>query len=79
MAQKSLDGKQAFVGMAAAEMDKLSAKEGDVINVKQNGASVPLPCKLDNDIPQGCVWVPAGIPETAALGAVFGEIEVSKA
>ncbi|MFT4728995.1 MAG: NADH-quinone oxidoreductase subunit G [Granulosicoccus sp.] len=77
--QKSLDGKQGFISMAEATLDTLSAKEGDVINVKQNGASVPLPCKLDNDIPQGCVWVPTGIPETAALGEVFGEIEVSKA
>jgi NADH-quinone oxidoreductase subunit G len=77
--QKSLDGTQAFVSMAAAQLDSLSAKEGDVINVKQNGASVALPCKLDNDIPEGCVWVPTGIPETAALGSVFGEIEVSKA
>jgi len=77
--QKSSDGKQAFISMAANALDALSAKEGDVINVKQNGVSVPLPCKLDNDIPQGCVWVPTGIPETAALGYVFGEIEVSKA
>jgi NADH-quinone oxidoreductase subunit G len=65
--------------MAEAMMETLCAKEGDVISVRQNGESVPLPCKLDNDIPQGCVWVPAGIPETAALGEVFGEIEVSKA
>lgn len=77
--QKSLDGKQAFVSMAEVTLETLSAKEGDVINLKQDGALVPLPCKMDNDIPKGCVWVPAGIPETAALGEVFGEIEVSKA
>jgi len=77
--QKSLDGKQAFASMAASQMDKLSLKDGDSVSVKQNGAVVSLPCKSDNDVPEGCVWVPTGLPETMALGSLFGEIEVSKA
>ncbi len=77
--QKSLDGKQAFAFMADAELQKLSLKDGDVVQIKQNGSAVSLPSKLDNDIPLGCVWVPTGLPETAALGELFGEIEVSRA
>lgn len=76
--QKTADAKQGFVSMAGSTLQMLSSQAGDVINVKQNGASVPLPCKLDNDIPEGCVWIPTGIPETVALGEVFGEVEVSK-
>ncbi|MFK8075357.1 MAG: NADH-quinone oxidoreductase subunit NuoG [Granulosicoccus sp.] len=77
--QKSMDGKQAFVSMADAQMQKLELKDGDAVNLKQNGSAVSLNCKLDNDVPDGCVWVPAGLPETAALGELFGEIEVSRA
>jgi len=77
--QKSLDGKQAFASMAASQLEKLSLKDGDSVNVKQNGTAVLLPCRTDNDVPDGCVWVPTGLPETQALGSLFGEIEVSKA
>lgn len=77
--QKSLDGKQAFARMAADELQKLSLSDGDAVNVRQNGSAVSLACKLDNDVPAGCVWVPTGLPETAKLGELFGAIEVSKA
>jgi len=77
--QKSLDGKQAFASMAASELEKLSLSDGDAVSVRQNGTAVSLPCKLDNDVPEGCVWVPAGLPETTGLGEVFGAIEVSRA
>ncbi|NND90761.1 MAG: NADH-quinone oxidoreductase subunit G [Granulosicoccus sp.] len=77
--QKSLDGAQAFASMAGAELHKLSLAEGDSVSVKQNGAEVRLPVKLNDDIPEGCVWIPAGLPETASLGELFGVIEVSRA
>ena len=76
--QKSHDGKQAFASMPQTEMQKRSLSEGDTVNVSQNGASVCLPVKLDNDVPDGCVWVPTGLPQTSALGEVFGEIEVNR-
>ncbi len=76
--QKSFDGKQAFASMSDAEMQKLSLNEGDSVNVRQNGSAVTLPVKLDNNVPDGCVWVPTGLPETAALGELFGAIEVSR-
>lgn len=76
--QKSMDGKQAFASMTQVEMQKRSLSEGDTINISQNGSSAILPVKLDNDVPDGCVWVPIGLPQTSALGEVFGEIEVSR-
>lgn len=77
--QKSLDGKQAFASMADVQMQNLSLNEGDSVSVRQNGSAVTLPVRLDNNVPGGCVWVPAGLPETAALGELFGAIEVSRA
>jgi NADH-quinone oxidoreductase subunit G len=76
--QKSLDGKQAFASMAETEMRKRSLSDGDVVELQQNGSRTTLTAKLDNSIPEGCVWVPAGLPETCSLDTLFGAIEVSK-
>ncbi|MFK7997184.1 MAG: NADH-quinone oxidoreductase subunit NuoG [Granulosicoccus sp.] len=77
--QKSLDGKQAFAAMSASCAASLSLADGEQISVRQNGSIVSLPAKVDDAVPEGCVWVPAGLPETQALGDLFGTIEVSKA
>lgn len=77
--QKSLDGKQAFASLSATECKKRSLSGGDMLHVKQNGSAVSLPVKLDNNVPDGCVWVPTGLPETVGLGELYGAIEVSKA
>jgi len=76
--QKSMDGKQAFACMSEAELSRLAVSDGDAVSVSQNGAAVSLPAKLDNSVPDGCVWVPSGLPETQALGELFGAVEVSK-
>ena len=76
--QKSMDGKQAFAVMSDAQAASLSVSDGDQVSVKQNGSAVSLPAKLDNSVPEGCVWVPTGLPETRELGELFGSIEVSK-
>ena len=77
--QKSMDGKQAFAVMSDAQALQLSIVEGDNVSVQQNGTAVSLPAKLDNSVPDGCVWVPTGLPETQALGDLFGAVKVSKA
>jgi len=76
--QKTRDGKQAFAFMSDAELAKHSLSDGDKVLVSQNGSAVTLPAKSDNDVPEGCVWVPMGLPETAELGELFGPIDVSK-
>jgi NADH-quinone oxidoreductase subunit G len=77
--QKTADGKQAFAFMSDAELEKQSLSDGDRVLVRQNGSAVNLPAKSDNNVPEGCVWVPTGLPETAELGELFGPIDVSKA
>lgn len=77
--QKSLDGKQAFAVMNASQAQSLSVQDGEQVSVRQNGSAVSLPTRIDDAIPEGCVWVPTGLPETRELGELFGAIEVSKA
>jgi NADH-quinone oxidoreductase subunit G len=39
---------------------------------------VQLPAKLDAGLPANVLRVPAGLPETAALGAAFGSLTIAK-
>ena len=77
--QKSADGKQAFASMALSELERLKLKDGDSVNVQQGDASATLPVRADDTVPAGCVWVPAGLPQTQALGELFAAVEVRKA
>ena len=77
--QKSADGKQAFASMSSSELQKLGVADGDMVKVKQNNGQATLAARADDSVPDGCVWVPAGLPETQALGDLFAAIEVSKA
>ena len=78
--QKSVDGRQAFASMNAAELARHGAAEGDLLLVRQgHGPDVGearLPARLDEGVPDGTVWIPAGLEETAGLGPVFGEVRL---
>jgi len=67
-----------FVGINAAMLVMLGLQDGDRARVTQDGGSVELPVRLDPHVADGCVRVPVSA-ETAALGALFGEIHVEKA
>ena len=47
--------------------------------VRQNGSAAKLPAALDDTVPDECVRIAAAHPSTAALGPMFGELEVEKA
>lgn len=44
------------------------------VQVRQNGRAVELPLVLDESIPQGCAWIPTGLPASAALGPAVGPV-----
>ena len=46
------------------------------VQVRQNGRAVELPLVLDESIPQGCAWIPAGLPGSAALGPAVGPVTI---
>ncbi|MCV2355902.1 NADH-quinone oxidoreductase subunit NuoG [Paucibacter sp. B2R-40] len=78
--QLSNDAKQAPVAtLSAALWTQLGLSEGASVRITQDGAgAVQLPAKLDAKLPANVIRVPTGLAETAALGAAFGGLNVSK-
>ena len=58
---------------------ELGLAEAAQAALRQNGAEVILPLALDTAVPTGCVWVPSGVAETAALGPSVGLVELAAA
>lgn len=56
-----------------AEQQKLDTPQAEI---RQNGHSVVLAVILDDTIPEGCAWLPSGVPGTEELGPLFGPIEI---
>lgn len=85
--QKTEDAKaQAFVSVSGAQADQLKLSEGDAVALTQywstrNGdgqGETVMPLHIDDGVPDGCVWLAAGIEQTMALGALYTPIIVSK-
>ena len=78
--QLTADAKQAPVaGLGSALWQRLALQAGDRVRVAQGGAAAVLPARLDDTLAVDVVRVPAGLAETATLGAMFGAITVEKA
>ncbi|WP_310388310.1 molybdopterin-dependent oxidoreductase, partial [Roseateles sp.] len=78
--QLSNDARQAAVAtLPTALWQQLGLSEGGSVRITQDGSgAVQLPAKLDTKLPANVLRVPSGLPETAALGAIFGGLNVSK-
>ena len=46
------------------------------VQVRQNGVAVDLPLMLDESIPRGCAWIPAGLHGSIALGPAVGPVAI---
>jgi len=46
------------------------------VQVRQNGIAIDLPLVLDESIPQGCAWIPAGLIASVALGPAVGPVAI---
>ncbi|MDY0747503.1 NADH-quinone oxidoreductase subunit NuoG [Paucibacter sp. R3-3] len=80
--QLTTDAKNAAVaGIPSALWAQLGlAEQGARVRITQDGAgAAELFAKLEAGLPANVVRVPAGLVETAALGAMFGTLNVSKA
>ena len=77
--QKSHDGRQAFATLGGADWGRLGLADGDALTLVQRGRAVTLPARRDDGVPEGSVWVPAGLAETRELAELFGPIEVRRA
>ena len=79
--QLTRDGRDAAVAsLPQALWTSLGLNEkGAQVRVSQDGGEAVLAAQLDASLPANVVRIPAGIPETAALGAFTGAIAVTKA
>ena len=78
--QLTADARTAPVAsLPKALWEQLGLAEGAQVRVSQGGASVVLPARLEAGLAPQAVRVPAGHPDTAALGAMFGAIAIEKA
>jgi NADH-quinone oxidoreductase subunit G len=78
--QLTTDARNAAVASLPTSLwEQLGLADGAQIRVTQDGAgTAQLFAKLDAKLPSNVVRVPAGLVETAALGAAFGTLNVSK-
>jgi NADH-quinone oxidoreductase subunit G len=77
--QLTADARPPVASLPAALWAQLGLQAGAKVRVTQGTGSVVLPAALDATLAQNVVRVPAGHPDTAALGAMFGPIAVAAA
>ncbi len=56
----------------------LSVQDGDSVRITQGEGVANVKIKIDNGVPDDCVWLPAAISTSRNLGCSFGEVRVEK-
>ncbi len=64
--------------MNAAAAVALGVDESAVVRVVQGEGSAEFPVRLDEAVPDGCIWLPTAVPGTESLGPGFGPVSVEK-
>jgi NADH-quinone oxidoreductase subunit G len=77
--QLTADARPPEASLPAALWSQLGLVDGDRVRVLQGAALAVLPARLDAHLAANAVRVPAGHPETATLGAMFGPLTIEKA
>jgi NADH-quinone oxidoreductase subunit G len=67
--QKTSDNPKPAAHLNAFQADKLGLRAGATVQVVMARGAASLPLVIDARVPDGCVLVPSGCPETAMLGA----------
>ena len=65
--------------MSAATLQGLGLASGDLVRVSSAQGQISLPAELDDTVAAGCVRIAAAFPETLALGAAEGQLNVERA
>lgn len=77
--QLTTDGREAgLVGLSTDLWQQLGLQDGDFVRIVQDGGAAQLPARHEASLPAGLARVPAGLPQTATLGAAFGTLSISK-
>ncbi|SDX53294.1 NADH-quinone oxidoreductase subunit NuoG [Nitrosomonas halophila] len=59
-------------------LDKLGLQAGEAVRIKQGEQAIQVTTTRDDSLPDNCVRLACAYPQTAMLGAMFGEIELEK-
>jgi NADH-quinone oxidoreductase subunit G len=76
--QATADGRQAGAYVCAAQARALDLMNTERVLVRQGTRTANLDLVIDDGVAMGCVWIPAGMPETAPLGPAYGPVELQK-
>ena len=76
--QQTADAKVAAVSLPTQLWQQLGLQVGDKVQVSQGSNRAVLPARQDTTLAENTVRVPAGLAETASLGAMFGAMAVEK-
>jgi NADH-quinone oxidoreductase subunit G len=77
--QLTADARAPQASLPTALWAQLGLSDGDKVRISQGSASAILPARVDATLAPTAVRVPAGHPDTAALGAMFGALTVERA
>ncbi len=77
--QQTRDAFPPVARMNGATLAQAGIADGSQIRLKQGAGEALLVAKSDEAVPSGCIRVAAGHPATAALGDMFGTINVEHA
>ena len=76
--QATRDAEFRGVGLSPATIERLGLVEGEPAVVRQNEGSVTLRVVADRRVPDGCAYLPVGVPATATLDAGDGSIMIDR-
>ena len=76
--QSTRDAESAGVALSPATIDRLGLSDGEPAVVRQGTGEVVLDVRSDPRIPDGCAWLPTGVPATAALDAGLEVVELDR-
>jgi len=74
--QKTADAMQSAVHINSQQAQASGVMNAKKIKVTQADGYAYLPVAIDENIPDGCVWIAAATDSTVSLGATFGAIEI---
>ncbi|MBE2258239.1 MAG: NADH-quinone oxidoreductase subunit G [Rhodobacteraceae bacterium] len=77
--QKTHDAAPPTARMNSETLATLGVSDGVSVRVRQGGGAAVLTARADETVPSGCVRVAAAHVSTAALGEMFGAINVERA
>jgi NADH-quinone oxidoreductase subunit G len=72
--QASPLARPAEVRLNPAVAQELGVAGREQVQVCHDGVAVDLPLVLDDSIPKGCAWIPAGLPASVILGPAVGPV-----